>query len=131
MITYEDFKVSEGKLLRKARSYINRGWIKGDYKSVQLPSKTAKKAIACFCAMGALREAAKDLTGATGFYVGMGIAEEGAQLLRAANRRAISGNVPVAEEAVVLWNDRKRRTKEQVLDAFDRAIASVSKKRKK
>jgi hypothetical protein len=90
--------------LAEARKLIERGWTQGQYargKSGKAVDEHGRHAV-CFCALGALRRA-------TGNYWDNG---PETRLLRSAIG---------SKKDVIDWNDAKRRTQAQVIEAFKRA----------
>lgn len=108
------------KILRRAASYIKQGrWYQGNFRSDErrINVKTGKrvthgKIVQCYCAAGALQEAA-------GYYSSDGISRAQNLFLRAIRKSPKNG---AGEEDIWEWNDRKWRTIGQVRKAFDRAI---------
>ena len=99
-----------GDILMGARALIRKGWCQHnnaedqDGDGVEVSHKFAKK----FCPHGALCRVAGSANPVTWY--------EGVLEAFSAFRHAI-GDVDIAT-----WNDRKDRTKAQVLEAFDKAI---------
>lgn len=102
--------MSVKKILQKARKLIAKGWTQGAFArndrgwSVGNNSPDAQ----CFCAVGAIRTAA----GWDG-NAPMGEYREALSAVRAAT----GSRLPIPS-----WNDNAKRTKEDVLAAFDKAI---------
>lgn len=93
------------EILKAAREKVAAGWTQKFYfREVA--------GVGCFCAMGAVNEAA----------VVAGYADHAGAL--DALKHAIDG---VSEMSIVHWNDRAGRTKDEVLAAFDRAIELAAK----
>jgi hypothetical protein len=88
------------QILKKARERIAKGWTKGDMR------KRVKDGMA-YCALGAIKA-----SGAKAYA-------QAYPWLQA----AVGGE----EVSVMIWNDSPKRTKGEVLAAFDRAIKAVSK----
>lgn len=84
------------RLLREGRAAVERGWCQRTYRSEKGE----------VCALGAL-----------GFKNGM-LATESQVLAQRALRVGIFSSEPYIHH----WNDRPERTKQDVLDAYDRAI---------
>lgn len=112
--------------LKDARTKIENGWTQGSYHKFLANSSEA------FCAVGALRftsysqyETESDLIYANGVYnqaVHL-LAQELPAVWKRLGREL--DNPAPNHHAVVLFNDDKGRTKEEVLDLFDRAIERV------
>lgn len=91
------------QILTEARELIRAGWTQGDYTSIE-------DGKVCYCAVGAVRKAAGLLGGGELF--------DNPSYDGAINRlhRVVGGSIPY-------WNDVYGRTREEVVEAFDRAIA--------
>lgn len=90
----------------KARDLIQAGWRQGSY-SYHAESGS------CYCAAGAIREAA-----------GIGVAEKASDLF-APLAATIGGSTDEHEGGVINWNDDRDRTRDEVIAAFDKAIAQL------
>lgn len=101
-------------LLRRARSYVARGWCQGanakDGNSTSVPHDSANAV--SWCVIGAERRASLDLLGTDRRFVDTGSCDACALLA------AVAGCEDTAE-----WNDAPGRTQEEVLEAYDAAIA--------
>lgn len=87
--------------LKKAKGLLEKyGWLRG-----RLGDKQSG-----FCAWGALRESCNDY-----------------DCVRLYDARALFAKVTKPENGIGEWNDKKSRTKRQVLAAFDRAIGLADK----
>lgn len=99
------------QILQEARNLIAAGWTKGtfarnaDGQAVPNDSKSAQ----CFCTIGAIRRVADHGSEPLGPYL---------EAVVAVRQAAGTRNIPS-------WNDNSNRTKEEVLEAFDKAIKSV------
>lgn len=94
-------------LLRKARALIEQGWSQGcGAKDANgFPVSTSSQEATSYCAIGAL-EAAGDLS--FGHWRAL---------------EALRAGLP--EASITGWNDARDRTKEEVLDLYDRVIAGL------
>jgi hypothetical protein len=101
--------VTVASALRAARAKIERGWCKNDYAVDEegLSVLPTNPRATNFCAVGALRS--------LGLHIDLFIEAE----------RALSSQI--GWEVVVDWNDKRGRTKQDVLDLYDQAIASLEK----
>lgn len=88
-------------ILISARQIVERGWTKGKFRSVV-------DGVECFCSLGAICKSSPD-----------------SDSYNAALDRFALANGISCRQSVPRWNDAKRRTREQVLAAFDRAIANA------
>lgn len=96
------------EILKGARALIEKGWCQGRYATDTngAPASERSDNAVCFCISGAL------------FRLGAGAGAPASYAVRAAIDYAY----------LVAWNDKRGRTKEQVLAAFDKAIAAESAK---
>lgn len=109
--------------LKKARAFVANGWVQGDY--VAKVGRTN-----CFCAIGAVARAqssnAQEVN--KGIYDVNSTHPAVKYLLKALSRKTHRKKVDYPTTGSITdWNDTKGRTKEQVLDLFDRAIALAEK----
>lgn len=93
------------EVLKKAKALIEeRGWCRREYKDTR----------GCYCSLGAC-------------YVASGYEVEGASVLHDGDVTAYATAEKALERAidsaVIRWNDSPGRTKDEVLAAFDKAIA--------
>ena len=98
------------KIYRKARELVEKGWHQGQFAADRQGRECSAfdDEAACFCAWGALRRSRANL----GIRLPFGPLLEPLQ--------GVIGDVePTA------WNDAPGRTKEEVLEAFDRAISRL------
>lgn len=95
-------------VLRRARALIAGGWTQGAYMSVGFFGRR-------YCAVGAIAYSA-------GLVPGLDTSTPAMTDARRALRTASGMEY---YEGIETWNDNPRRTKQEVLAAFDRAIASL------
>lgn len=104
------------RILTEARSLIAKpwAWFKGDFHYVRaVQTKTGKTQVDCYCALGAMRQAAGlPLRGRHGNN-------------RPAYLHAVAVLEDVVARPVANWNDSKQTTKKDVLAAFDASINLV------
>lgn len=95
-------------VLQNARALIADGWVQGISAKVTPTGK-------CYCTLGALSQAAFDVTNCR-------MVEADYTGTKAMLKAVIA---PGREVSLPLWNDHRFRTQEQVLATFDQAIACV------
>jgi hypothetical protein len=93
---------SAKQLATAARAIVERGWSQGSQ------TKNWDNGIDSFCAVGAMKRAMIDLDERYSVFVDV----------------MIKMSEVLEGDAIVVWNDREGRTKEQVLAKFDELIAS-------
>lgn len=100
--------------LRRAKARIEKGrWIQGDYVD-------KRDGVMCYCAMGAIQRSTTDFSkqNLAARVLAETLVED------PAFRRFKTGHA-YDSSTVVEFNDRRGRTRDQVLKAFDRAIARL------
>lgn len=100
-------------VLEQGRGFVKKGWNKQEfaYDVNGRPVSTTSPDAVTWCALGGMLRASKEMDS-------IAAQDEAETAFMAANRITTIG----------YWNDKKGRTKEQVLKAFDRAIAWMNKK---
>lgn len=98
------------RVLREARALIDRpwGWTKNSMRSFR---QRGDAEFECFCASGALNQAA----------LGQPYYHASRMPVRLARARKFFVEA-IGQDSIPIWNDAPRRTKKDVLEAFDRAI---------
>lgn len=97
-------------VLKYARNLISNGWIK------EIMHATDIKGCDCYCAVGAVRQAAWEEANSDRWNVA------DAAICELAKGLPGRGDW---DSRIVNWNDNPRRTKAQVLDRFDRTISRL------
>lgn len=90
------------EVLTNARALVAQGWTQGDWRDGS-----------CYCAAGALRSVTRGM-------LGDAWVEAVAALKAAIGRHRFCG-----DREIIGWNDTPGRTQEEVIAAFDRAIAAL------
>ena len=106
------------EILKKARALIAdpKHWIKGTFKLTKGHEQS------CYCALGAVREIGSPALSDNDDYVTYNKAQ---RLLRDGAARVIKK--ASSDVVIVKFNDASNRTHDQVLKAFDIAIAKAEK----
>jgi hypothetical protein len=106
--------VNEVRVLKKVRDLIDGGWIKGSFAQTEdgeSCSPNSKKSV-CYCLLGAINRATKS----------RGLKTNVINVLAETIEPSDKDNFSLAG-----WNDNKRRTKQQVLNAIDKTIKRLEK----
>lgn len=101
------------EILKKARELIRKGWAQETFSLYRGTD------MVCYCALGAIGPAAGGHPG-DGVFVSDGTAAVAVTALCAA-----LGASTAPLSAVTSWNDDPKRTQEDVIGLYDRAIASL------
>lgn len=99
--------------LKQARALIKKGWTKGAFEGdYRYNLKTGRSEPGAFCTIGAIR------------HVDGPAEQQAKSLIRRAVKELFypSRKTVLREHEVYRFNDGKKRTKDDVLAAFDRAI---------
>jgi hypothetical protein len=103
-------------IFRKARDLVRKGWVKETYIYHGMDKPV------CYCAAGAINTAATGVAWRTSVEWAHADMETAKRL-----NAAIRFFRGVIRRDIFAWNDARKRTQEQVLAAFDRAIEKAEK----
>lgn len=109
------------KVLQKSTAYLKQGHIKGtfarDAEGKEVGSTDPRAT--CWCSMGALIKASDDVYHEGGYKLGA------TELYRLRNEALARVAKAAGEDSVVQFNDAEETTTEEVIAAFEEAIAAL------